>query len=254
MDAFTQNFIEQQPLVALMHEYIKQSSGGSPRDNTLQNELANKPRYDIGGDRYGNTLTDDMIYQKNPRTYTEDIRDKHAPVSYEYFAQPAGNAGVVQPQNVTPQVQNVLPQIPSVNPNVFPWNRVEGQRPIGRQKNVTGDGSEVWKGENVWNYLDAPGEVLNYYDALRNIAQTEQLSAEGAMEEKFGRAPTTQDPRYDANYDYYTGTPVNYNRLSGAQLTQLAKMGVDRPIVNEDDASADLMGLVNLYRRNLGLR
>ena len=130
----------------------------------------------------------------------------------------------------------------------------EGDRPFGRKKFVTDDGSGVYRNENVWEFMDMPTEVQNYYDALRNMAQVDQLSTNGAMAEKFGEAPTSQNPRYDANYDYYTGTLVNYDRLSPAQLTQLAKIGVERPIMEEDDASADLMGLVNLYRRNLGLK
>lgn len=35
--------------------------------NTIQKELANVPRYDIDGRRYGSTLTDDMISIKNPK-------------------------------------------------------------------------------------------------------------------------------------------------------------------------------------------
>lgn len=245
MDAFTQNFIEQQPLVALMHEYMKQSSGPKPKVETVQNELANKPRYDITGERYGNTLSDDMIYMKNPRTYTEDIPDKHTPESYEYFAQPKGNAGAGA---YIPTTYD----LPVLNGNYTYQN--EGDRPFGRKKNVTDSDKEWYVGEDVWEFLDSPGEVINYYDALRNLAQIDQLSTEGVRYEKFGQAPVSQDPRYDANYDYYTDSLVNYNRLSPAQLTQLAKMGVNREITEENDASADLMGLVNLYRRKLGLK
>ena len=245
MDAFTQNFIEQQPLVALMHEYMKQSSGGMKKEPTVQNELANRPRYDITGERYGNTLSDDMIYQKNPRTYKEDFSNKHTPESYDYFAQPKGNAGAGA---YTPTTYD----LPVLNGNYTYQN--EGDRPFGRKKSVTEDGSGIELGEDVWEFMDPPTEVVNYYDALRNLAQIEQLSTEGERYEKFGQAPVSQDPRYDANYDYYTGSMVNYNRLSPAQLTQLAKMGVNRPIMEEDDASADLMGLINLYRRKLGLK
>ena len=244
MDAFTQNFIDQQPLVALMHEYMKQSSGRTPKDYTVQNELANKPRYDITGDRYGNTVSDDMFYLKNPRTYKEDLPVKHTPESYEYFAQPKGNAG-------TGAYMPSTYDLPAVEGSYTYQN--EGDRPFGRKKNVT-EGKDWWTGENVWEFLDAPTEVVNYYDALRRMAQADQVSTSGAMAEKFGEAPTREDPRYDANYDYYTDSLVYYNRLSPAQLTQLAKMGVNREVTEEDDASADLMGLINLYRRNLGLK
>lgn len=241
MDEFTQHILQQQQIAALMNEYMKQASGPAEKDSTVQNELANKPRYDITGERYGNTISDDMISIKNPRV------DRHAPESYKYFAQPKGNAGVMTQEAPEPQpLSNV-----SVNPHIFPWNRLE--RPIGRKKTI-GEGEGVVTGDSAWEYLDPPGEVLSYFEALRNIAQANQLSTDSAREEKFGKVPTKQDPRYDANYDYYLETPVNYNLLSGAQLAELAKMGVDRPIETEYDASADLMGLVNLYRRNLGLK
>ncbi|MBO4781257.1 MAG: hypothetical protein J5522_02580, partial [Lachnospiraceae bacterium] len=48
--------------------------------NTIQKELANVPRYDIDGRRYGSTLTDDMISIKNPK-----IGNRHTPVSYDYL-------------------------------------------------------------------------------------------------------------------------------------------------------------------------
>lgn len=57
---------------------------GKANKTTIQNELANKPRYDIDGRRYGNTLTDDMISIKNPQ-----IGNRHTPVSYDYFTTPS---------------------------------------------------------------------------------------------------------------------------------------------------------------------
>ena len=51
--------------------------------NAARNELANRPRYDIEGDRrYGNTLSDDMFALKN-KNY-----QGHTPESYEYFNDP----------------------------------------------------------------------------------------------------------------------------------------------------------------------
>ena len=240
IDALTNNFINQQPIVSLMHEYIKQASGPTYNEPTMQYELANKPRYDITGDRYGTTLTDDMISIKNPR----DI-NRHTDRTIEYFANPKGYAGEGAYVKPTYDLAGVEGSYSYQN---------EGDRPIGRKKSVTDGGSGVETGDDVWETLDAPGEVISYYDALRNLAQTRQLSTEGALEEKFGRAPSRQDPRYDANWDYYTESLVNYDRLSRPQLMELAKMGVNRPIEGEDDASADLMGLVNLYRRVLGLK
>lgn len=244
MDDFTSNMIQQQPFVELLHAYMRQQPVAK---DTVQNELANKPRYDLTGERYGNTLTDDMIYMKNPRTTTEDMRDKHTPESYEYFAQPKGNAGVPEATFEAPS----LPQVPDINPRIFPWNRMDERRPVGRKKNVT-EGNDWWTEAGAYDLSEIP-ELNSYFEALQRMAQVEQLGTDSARQEKFGRVPTNQ-VESEANYDYYTGTPVNYDRLSGAQLTQLAKMGVDRPIESENDASADLMGLVDLYRRVLGLR
>ena len=238
MDDFYQNMIEQAPLVALMHEYQRQASGPRIEEPTAQYELANKPRYDITGERYGNTLSDDMFYQKNPRAI-----DKHTPETYEYFANPKGNAGegaYVRPTYDLPYL-NAYSNIPT-------------QPMLGRKKFVTEGGSGVVRGEDVWESLDAPQEVLNYYEALRNLNQIKGLSTDSAHDEKFGKVQKTQDPRYDAKYDNYTGALVDYGRLSGRQLSELAKMGVERPIMDEEDASADLMGLVNLYKRILGLK
>lgn len=238
IDPLTQNFISQQPIAALMHEYMKQSAAPTVSAPTAQYELANKPRYDITGERYGNTLSDDMFAIKNPKS------SRHTPESYEYFANPVGNAGAYTP-----------PTYDLPNPNLGAYMpQSEGDRPFGRKKFVTDDGSGVERTMSFWEDHDPPGELIAYWDALRNRQQVDALSTDNALAEKFGDVRSSEEPRLDANWDYYTDSLVNYDRLSGAQLEQLAKMGVNRPIGDEYDASADLMGLVNLYRRILGLK
>jgi hypothetical protein len=137
---------------------------------------------------------------------------------------------------------------------------------VSRQKEVTGD-SLPWEVYKDWGLLDDILEFPEYYtdaqlewaDGLRKQREARQrvndLSTEGMMEEKFGDIPSTQSPRRDAEYDPYLGTDVNYGAMSPRTMEMLAKMGVNRPMVVDEEslrldenASDTYNSLLNLYR------
>ena len=91
---------------------------------TAINELANKPRQDINGQRYGNTLSDDMFSVKNP-----SLPDRHTPQSIEYFNQPTVEAA---PQTWEPAAGwNPLAAVSG------PLPVLERNGLVSRKKNVT---------------------------------------------------------------------------------------------------------------------
>ena len=212
---------------------------------TAINELQNRPRQDITGERYGNTLSDDMFAIKNP-----SLPDRHTPQSIEYFNQP------------------------TVEAPVQAWEPAAGWNPlpvlnaglVSRKKNVTGD-SLPWEVYKDWgltdDILEFPDdytqEQVAYAEALRDRREAAQrvndLSTEGIRSEQFGNAPTDMSSYRDAEYDPYLGTNVNYSAMSPETMEQLARMGVERP-QDEDDISRRLgengndtyNSLLNLYR------
>ena len=210
---------------------------------TAINELANRPRQDITGERYGNTLSDDMFSIKNP-----SLPDRHTPQSIEYFNQPTVEAPV---QTWEPAAG--WGPLPVLNAGL-----------VSRKKNVTGD-SLPWEVYKDWgltdDILEFPDdysqEQVEWAQALqdRNYNQMiNDLSTEGMMNEKFGNAPTTQTPRREAEVDTYLDDLVNYDALSPATIEQLVNMGVNRPPhydpynTGEPDASDYLMDLINAYK------
>lgn len=229
------------------------------------NELQNRPRQDINGQRYGNTLSDDMFSIKNPT-----LPNRHTPESIEYFNQPTV---YTTPAGMTPAAgwENVGP-LPTLNKNEdvslaqslarkYPLFRENNL--VSREKNVTGD-SLPWEVYKDWGLTDDIMEFPDYYtpeqvewaQALqdRNYNQMiNDLSTRGMMNEKFGNAPTTQTPRREAEVDTYLDDLVNYDALSPATIEQLVNMGVNRPPhydpynTGEPDASDYLMDLINAY-------
>ena len=194
---------------------------------TAINELANRPRQDINGQRYGNTLSDDMFSIKNP-----SLPDRHTPQSIEYFNQPSIDAA---PTGMAPAAGwNPLPVL-------------ENSNLISRKKNVTGD-SLPWEVYKDWgltdDILEFPDdytqEQVAYAEALRDRREAAQrvndLSTEGIRSEQFGNAPTDMSSYRDAEYDPYLGTNVNYGAMSPETMEQLARMGVNRPAVEDEES------------------
>lgn len=242
---------------------------------TGQNELRNNPRYDIDGQRYGNTLSDDMFSIKNPRA-----KNTHTPESYEYFNEPTVNEA---PETMAPalgwssvgvgQIPTLKDDFTSVLRKAMPKDYRE--RVTGRQKNVTDNGSGVHLYDEYegWSLLDDilefpenyTQEQLQWAEAQRNAIENDQkkydLGTEGLREDmryqrEGGNRYSDMSSRRDAEWDPYIGDYVNYEAMSPRTMEMLAKMGVNRPIV-EDDYS-QRMGengndtyntLLNLYRK-----
>ena len=260
------------------------------RPRTQINELANKPRYDIEGDkRYGNTLSDDMFAMKNPNY------KGHTPESYDYFNEPftqeinqwtpAGGFAEVMGNNqfsqenvdssgisTMPQAKNAIEQYLLTHPQLLDSYGDFRDRAISRKKNI-GEGGLDWGTYDLeWQPEDdilEAGEAytsdqFHWAEAQRAKkeleAQINDLSTEGIREDMASQkngwpsyhTPGDMSSRRDAEYDSYVDDVVNYNALSPATLTQLAKMGVNRPkSEDEDDASNYLNWLLKVYRDRL---
>ena len=195
---------------------------------TAINELANRPRQDITGQRYGNTLSDDMFSIKNP-----NLVNRHTPESYEYFNQPTVPETNTQAWEPAAGWNGPLPVL---NPNF-----------ISRQKFV-GESAAPLTVNKDWGLVDDIMEFPEDYtdeqfawaEGQRDKRETAQrindLSTEGMMNEKFGNVPTTQSPYRDAEYDPYLGTNVNYSAMSPETMEILARMGVKRPTVEDEES------------------
>ena len=149
------------------------------------------------------------------------------------------------------------------------------ERVTGRKKNVTDNGSGVHLYDEYegWSLLDDilefpenyTQEQLQWAEAQRNAIENEQkkydLGTEGLRDDmryqrEGGNRYSDMSSRRDAEWDPYIGDYVNYEAMSPRTMEMLAKMGVNRPIV-EDDYS-QRMGengndtyntLLNLYRK-----
>jgi hypothetical protein len=219
---------------------------------TAINELQNRPRQDINGQRYGNTLSDDMFSIKNP-----SLPNRHTPESIEYFNQPTVEAA---PQTWEPAA--------GWNPSVSgPLPVLERNGLVSRKKNVTGESLPLNVYEGAWSLtndiLEFPDnysqEQVEWAEGLRDKREAAQrvndLSTEGLRNEQMGYASDEQSPYRDAEYDPYLEANVNYSAMSPRTMELLARMGVERP-QNEDDISRRLgengndtyNSLLNLYR------
>ena len=237
------------------------------------NELANKRRNDITGDRYGNTLSDDMFSIKNAGR----VPDKHTPQSYDYFndpepiataqpMEPAAGWNELIPQLSKPREETPVAQYLEANPYL------KGENNLFGRKKVLGDPNSA-KDWGTWNDgWTLEDDILEFPDLYTDeqLAWAENKRAEreaanrvnslGVDDLRAEKLGTYQDPkdwvsRRDADIDYSTGTFVNYGALSPATIEQMAKMGVNKPVdrdinaVTRDDAAEYLNFLLNAYRR-----
>ena len=241
-------------------------------NRTAINELRNRPRYDIEGDkRYGNTLSDDMFSIKNAGR----VPDKHTPESYEYFNEPTEYTGY-EPMSPAGGWNELIPQLSQVEQtpveqylNANPY--LKGKELFGRKK-VLGD-SETAKDWGTytdgWTLEDDILEFPESYSdeqlawAENQRAQREaknrvaSLGTDELRAEKFSgyENPVDWVSRRDAMDDSTNGAYVNYGALSPATLEQMAKMGVNKPVnydinmTTDDDAAEYLNFLLNAYRR-----
>ena len=237
-------------------------------------ELQNRPRYDLDGRRYGNTLSDDMFSIKNPQR-----ANQHTPESYGYLntdyveEKPVTLEPVLNTQNQVPlPVLNKPEDFSSLLGNIMPTDfRDNG---VSRKKNVTGNGLPFQKRAiyDDWNLVDDALEFPEYYDqAIVDWAEAQRaeneakqrvndLSTEGMREDlAYQRTGAERDPafavRREAEWDPYLGTDVNYNAMSPQTMIQLAKMGVNRPNTEDDytrqfgeNANGTYQSLLDAYK------
>lgn len=221
---------------------------------TAINELQNRPRQDINGQRYGNTLSDDMFSIKNP-----SLPNRHTAESMEYFNQPTVEAPVQtwEPAAGWNPLATVSGPLPVLERNGL----------VSRKKNVTGESLPLNVYEGAWSLtndiLEFPDnysqEQVAWAEGLRDKREIAQrindLSAEGLRNEQFGNAPTTQSSYRNSEYDPYLGTFVNYSAMSPETMDILARMGVNRPqkedeisLNNRENGNDTYNSLLNLYR------
>lgn len=236
-------------------------------------ELQNRPRYDLDGRRYGNTLSDDMFSIKNPQR-----ENQHTPESYNYLntdyveEKPVTLEPVLNTQNQVPlPVLNKPEDFSSLLGNIMPTDfRDNG---VSRKKNVT-EGLPFQKRDiyEDWNLVDDALEFPEYYDqAVVDWAEAQRaeneakqrvndLSTEGMREDlAYQRTGAERDPNFavrrEAEWDPYLGTDVNYNAMSPQTMIQLAKMGVNRPNTEDDytrqfgeNANGTYQSLLDAYK------
>jgi hypothetical protein len=238
-------------------------------------ELQNRPRYDLDGRRYGNTLSDDMFSIKNPQR-----ANQHTPESYNYLntdyveEKPVTLEPVLNTQNQVPlPVLNKPEDFSSLLGNIMPRDfRDNG---VSRKKNVTGNGLP-WQRNSIygddWSLQDDALEFPEYYDqAVVDWAEAQRaeneakqrvndLSTEGMREDlAYQRTGAERDPafavRREAEWDPYLGTDVNYGAMSPQTMIQLAKMGVNRPDTEDDytrqfgeNANGTYQSLLDAYK------
>lgn len=236
-------------------------------------ELQNRPRYDLDGRRYGNTLSDDMFSIKNPGR-----ENQHTPESYGYLntdyveEKPVTLEPVLNTQNQVPlPVLNKPEDFSSLLGNIMPTDfRDNG---VSRKKNIAA-GLPFQKRDiyEDWNLVDDALEFPEYYDqAVVDWAEAQRaenearqrvndLSTEGMREDlAYQRTGAERDPvfaaRREAEWDPYLGTDVNYNAMSPQTMIQLAKMGVNRPNTEDDytrqfgeNANGTYQSLLDAYK------
>lgn len=237
-------------------------------------ELQNRPRYDLDGRRYGNTLSDDMFSIKNPQR-----ENQHTPESYGYLntdyieEKPVTLEPVLNTQNQVPlPVLNKPVDFSSFLGNVMP--RDFRDNAVSRKKTVT-EGlpfqtTSIYGDD--WSLVDDALEFPEYYDQAvvdwaegqRAAREAEQrrydLSTEGMRDDMYyQQVPDQREPvfsaRREAEWDPYLGTDVNYGAMSPQTMIQLAKMGVNRPKIEDDytrqfgeNANGTYQSLLDSYR------
>lgn len=233
---------------------------------TIELEAANVPRYDIDGKRYGSTLTDDMIYLKNPRLKLGI--DRHAPTSLPYFGRSdylenfALDHTEEYPTSPTQSV-DINPmfsaptfgdQIPSNKPIYHTYGNENNHGFISRKKNIDYSVSDAPYATEEAGYFDGTGmeDLLGEYHkqlierrALDKALDDQSIREDVRYIKSGGRTKHSEGEQWlrdDAEYDPYVDTVVNYNMVSPTQLEQLVNMGVNRP------ESEDLMNKIHLYK------
>lgn len=254
------------PYGAQGNEGVGLSWNGTVDTETIANELANRPRYDLDGRRYGNTLSDDMFAMKNPNY------QGHTPESFSYYKDQMGSSLPALEQTEIDPYEELLKR--------YPLLAGGDERLLSRKKNITGDSID-WEtypmdwtiGDDVLEFPDnysqeALEAALAQRDYVENQQKINDLATDSLradmLSEKGGAYHDPQDQwlsRRQSEFDPYLGTPVNYEALSPATLQQLAKMGVNRSdeqlhyggYEGEDNAGDTLNFLINAYRQRLGL-
>lgn len=222
--------------------------------NTIRNELANVPRYDIDGRRYGNTLTDDMIAIKNPK-----IGNRHTPVSYDYLNDPLWGH---EPAHIVPDVVTNMDldhTYGDIHPSEGMVDKIGDPRInhgfLSRKKFISGEAPVVADHETNFTNPAEEDAMAAYHQAMYDKKALEDLQGNyptgGSIvdDTRYIKSsgntfhePGRQLPRWDAEDD-----GINYNRLSNRVLDILAKDNVQRP--DNEYISA----LIKLRRQYLGL-
>lgn len=198
----------------------------------IQRELSNAPRIDLDRRRHGNTLTDDMIAIKNPRS-----ESTHLDSSLLYNNVPFYNE------------YEDLPFSVNFGTNSSPTNRSD--RLISRKKHITEGNGDVFAEDSLYDGTPMEDVMAQYQKML--IDRKERMASRNnediRSDVRYLRSggntyhdPGEQMPRWDAEYDPAVGINVDYSKLSPAQLNELVKMGVNRP------ESEDLMNFIHLYQ------
>ena len=246
----------------------------------IKGELSNRPVYNSRGERYGNTLTDDMIDIKNGRRGNPETSN-HPWVGdiYDYTN---------IPNYVTDDPLPVLEKI-DYTPAVLRDNDFRNNG-ISRKKNIT-EGNYDWYGESpaiygqnalrnyepsdfqdpdYSNYLETDNDYnrlmqrINelktdntspYADSIRD--DVKYIKSEGRTGHLMGDMAPRIEAEYDPALPTYPedtwGLLVNPERLSPATAELIAKNTTqDRPEYTDNwGEKTGLNPLINLYRRKL---
>lgn len=198
----------------ILEAYLNQlNRGGSvipSQGNTAQNELANKPRYDIDGQRYGNTLSDDMFAIKNP-----SLPDRHTPQSYEYVSKTP--LSLEEPKTYNPVMDqlrnydNAVKAISNYIASQVPMNEREGRKKVIGQTPMDYLGVEVY--DDYWPEGESDEEMalVNYLQARDRQSAIDDLR-------NYGSGAHDKTAFTDKQ-----GFPVPYHETSGNTLSDDVK-------------------------------
>ena len=232
----------------------------------VSKELSNKPRYDLDGSRYGNTLSDDMFSIKNPNY------QGHTPESYDYFRDkiPALEEEYQDPFKKLKFMREGLNLDPLMGRQktygegvgVELWHEPSMETPVGSAVPEMGHLDSLLNNEALEDGEIMPQELQGLLEAVRGYHQwqdqTSDLGTESLRGDKLGREHTDDMyPRYGAEYDPQTGAYVDFNALSPAQIEQLYKMGVKGQEyvkgenIEEENARRTLNNLLEMYKYRL---
>ena len=199
---------------------------------TIQRELSNAPRIDLDRRRHGNTLTDDMIAIKNPRSGST-----HLDNSLLYNNVPFYDDTYIN-----------LPTSVNFGTNSTPTNTSD--RLISRKKHITERAGDIFTEDGLYDGTPMEDVMAEYEKMLidrkerRASRNNEDIRSDVRYLRSGGNTyhdPGEQMPRWDSEWDPAVNANVDYSKLSPAQLNELVKMGVNRP------ESEELMNFIHLY-------